>query len=281
MIELGKMNTLEILRETSVGLYLGDDEGLDVLLPNKYMPDNYKIGDTLDVFIYLDYDERIIATNLTPFIKLHEYAALEVVDITEVGTFMDWGLEKHLFVPFGEQRHGMELGYWYVVYLDIDERTNRLYGTNRIERILDNEVITVDKGDEVDLLVFMETDLGYTVIINNQHKGLVYENEIYREINPGDKLKGFIKDVRGDGKIDVSLQPIGYENTNTRNIEIIYKALVANNGSMAISDKSSPDNIYATFGISKKAFKRAIGDLYKQRKINIEKTGIRKKIKSV
>lgn len=275
MIELGKINTLSILRETSVGLYLGDDDGSDVLLPYKYIPENYAIGDMLDVFIYLDSEERQIATNLDPFIKLHEYSLLEVVDVTEVGTFMNWGLEKHLFIPFGEQRHNMELGMWYVVYLDIDEKTNRLYGTNRIERLLDNEVITVKKGDEVDILVFIETDLGYTVIINNKHKGLVFRNQIFIEINPGDRLVGFIKDVREDGKIDVSLQPTGYKNTNARNIEIICNALVSNGGSMPISDKSSPEEIYATFGISKKAFKRAIGDLYKQRKISIEKTEIK------
>ena len=276
MIELGKMNTLTILRETSVGLFLGneDDNDDDVLLPFKYFPEKYDLGDEIEVFIYLDYEERRIATNLTPYIQLHEFALLEVVDVTEVGTFMDWGLEKHLFIPFGEQRHRMELGMWYVVYLDIDEKTDRLYGTNRIERHLDKDDITVAKGDEVDLLVFIETDLGYTVIINGKHKGLVFENQIFKEINPGDKMKGYIKDIRQDGKIDVSLQPIGFVNSNEKNTDLIYQALVDNSGTLALTDKSSPEEIYATFGISKKAFKRAVGDLYKQRKISIAPTQI-------
>ena len=276
MIELGKMNTLSILRETSVGLFLGneDDNDDDVLLPFKYFPEHYDLGDEIEVFIYLDYEERRIATNLTPYIQLHQFALLEVVDVTEIGTFMDWGLEKHLFIPFGEQRHRMELGMWYVVYLDIDQKTDRLYGTNRIERYLDNDDIGVAKGDEVDLLVFIETDLGYTVIINGKHKGLVFQNQIFKEINPGDKIKGYIKDIREDGKIDVVLEPIGFVNSNSKNTELIYQALIDNSGKLALTDKSSPEDIYSRFGISKKAFKRAIGDLYKQRKISFEATHI-------
>jgi len=275
LIELGKLNTLSILRDTGVGLYLGSKEVEDVLLPHKYCPKDFSIGDELEVFIYLDSEERRIATNIIPSITLHEFGALEVVDVTEFGTFMDWGLEKHLFVPFAEQRHKMEVGYWYVVYLDFDKKTERLFGTNRIENYLDNEQITVSKGEEVDLYVFIETDLGYTVIINKKHKGLVFHNEIFKEINPGDSLKGYIKEVRADGKIDVALQPIGYINANSKNSDLIYQAIVDNNGSIALTDKSSPEEIYDTFGISKKAFKRAIGDLYKQRKIIIEESQIK------
>lgn len=275
MKELGRVNKLSILRETSIGLYLGSDHIEDVLLPNKYCPKDYAIGDELEVFIYLDSEERRIATNIIPAVTLHEFGALEVVDVTEVGTFMDWGLEKHLFVPFGEQRHKMEEGFWYVVYLDLDERTGRLFGTNRIENYLDDQNITVSKGEEVDLYVFIETDLGYTVIINNKHKGLVFHNEIFVEINPGDTLKGYIKDVRDDGKIDVSLQPIGYANANSKNSNMIYNAIIESNGTLALTDRSSPEDIYKAFGISKKAFKRAIGDLYKQRKIIIEESQIK------
>lgn len=275
MTDLGRINTLAILRETSVGLYLGNEDVEDVLLPFKYCPENFSIGDELEVFIYLDSEERRIATNIIPFVRLHEFALLEVVDVTEVGTFMDWGLEKHLFVPFGEQRHRMELGMWYVVYLDIDQKTDRLFGTNRVEQYLEDKVITVSIGEEVDLLVFIETDLGYTVIINNKHKGLVFHNEIFKEINPGDTLKGYIKHIREDGKIDVSLQPIGYVNTNSKNSEVIYQAIVDNQGTLALTDKSSPEAIYEAFGISKKAFKRALGDLYKQRKITIEDAEIK------
>ena len=275
MIDLGKLHTLSILRETNVGLYLGSDSVEDVLLPHKYCPTQYKIGDELEVFIYLDSEERRIATNIIPSIKLHEFGLLQVVDVTEYGTFMDWGMEKHLFVPFAEQRQAMEEDYWYVVYLDFDEQTGRLFGSNKIEKYLDNDHIAVSKGEEVDLYVFIETDLGYTVIINNKHKGLVFENEIFKEINPGDTLKGFIKEVRDDGKIDVSLQPIGYASANAKNTDLIYQAIVNNNGRLDFTDKSSPEDIYKTFGISKKAFKRAIGDLYKQRKISIEESEIK------
>lgn len=275
MSELGRVNKLSILRDTGVGLYLGSETVEDVLLPNKYCPKDFSIGDELEVFIYLDSEERRIATNIIPPITLHEFGALEVVDVTEVGTFMDWGLEKHLFVPFGEQRHKMEVGYWYVVYLDFDKKSGRLFGTNRIENYLDNEQITVSKGEEVDLFVFIETDLGFTVIINNKHKGLVFHNEVFTEINPGESLKGYIKEVRADGKIDVALQPIGYVNANSKNSDLIYQAIIENNGTLDVTDKSSPEDIYEAFGISKKAFKRAIGDLYKQRKITIEEFQIK------
>lgn len=275
MTELGRVHTLSILRETSVGLYLGSDDVEDVLLPLKYCPTAYTFGDELDVFLYLDSEERRIATTIIPPITLHEFGLLEVIDVTDVGTFMDWGLEKNLFVPFEEQRHEMEEEYWYVVYLDFDEKSGRLFASNRIEKYLDNDHITVSKDEEVDLYVFIETELGYTVIINNKHKGLVFHNEIFTEINPGDTLKGYIKDVRNDGKIDVSLQPIGYSNSNSKNTDLIYKAIMDNYGSIALTDKSSPDEIYEAFAISKKAFKRAIGDLYKQRKIRIEEFEIK------
>lgn len=275
MIEVGKYNELTILRLTSVGLYLGDDAGEDVLLPNKYCPESYNIEDKIEVFVYRDYEDRKIATNLTPKIFLNEFAFLQVVAVADVGAFLDWGLEKDLMVPFKEQRQKMEEGRWYVVYLDLDKETDRLYASNKIEKFLQNEDLTVEEGEDVELLVWRKTDMGFSVIINKSHKGLIFENEIFRELNIGDKLNGFVKKIREDNKIDISIQPIGYKKFNDTNSELIYNALVDNKGFLAITDKSSPDEIYLQFGISKKAFKKAIGALYKQRKITIQSKGIK------
>ncbi len=275
MIEIGRYNELRILRETTVGLFLGDEDGEDVLLPNKYCPEEYDLDDIINVFVYLDYEERKIATNIIPGITLHEFALLQVSAVTDVGAFLNWGLEKELLVPFREQRQKMEVGRWYIVYLDLDEQTNRLYASNKIEKRLNNSSLTVAEGDEVDLLVYKQTDIGFSVIINNLHRGLVFKNEIFTELNIGDSLKGFVKKIREENKIDISLQPIGYHKFNSRNSEDIYRMLLANNGFMALTDKSSPEEIYVQIGISKKAFKRAVGDLYKQRKISIGTDGIK------
>ena len=275
MIDIGVYNELTILRSTSVGLYLGDEQGEDVLLPNKYCPEEYEVGDKIDVFVYLDYAERKVATNIDPKIKLHEFALLKTTSVENVGAFMDWGLEKELMVPFKEQRQNMEEGRWYVVYLDIDEKTDRLYASNKIEKRLQNENLTVEQGDEVDLLVYTKSDLGYSLIINNKHKGLVFDNEVFRELNIGDKLKGYVKEIREDNKIDISLSPAGYANYNDVNANTILDKLHQNDGFIGINDKSSPHEIYDEFGISKKAFKKAVGALYKNRDISIEAKGIR------
>lgn len=276
MIELGKYNDLRIYRETSIGLYLGEEETEeeDILLPTKYCPREFKIHDILSVFVYLDSEDRIIATNLRPKIVLHEFAFMQVSAITSVGAFLDWGLEKELMVPYREQRQNMEEGRWYIVFMDIDEKTNRLYATNKFEKRLSNENVGVKSGEEVDLLVYRKSDLGFSVIVNNKYKGLIFANEIFREINIGEKLKGFVKNIRDDNKVDISLQRSGYENVKDANTELVYGKLIENNGFLALTDKSSPDAIYAQFGISKKAFKKSIGDLYKQRKISIGKEGI-------
>lgn len=275
MIEIGKYNALNILRQTSIGLYLGDESGEEVLLPNKYCPESFELEDKIEVFVYLDSGERKVATNLIPKILLHEFALLQVTAVTDVGAFLDWGLEKELLVPFKEQRQKMEEGRWYIVYLDLDEKTDRLYASNRLEKHLQNEVLTVEEGEEVELLVLKKTDIGFSAIINNAHKGLIFENEIFKELNIGDKLKGFIKKIREDNKIDISIQALGYKQYNDANTELIYQALVDSNGFLAVTDKSSPDEIYTQFGISKKAFKRSIGTLYKQRKITILPEGIK------
>ncbi|RLD19558.1 MAG: GntR family transcriptional regulator [Bacteroidetes bacterium] len=275
MIEIGKYNELTILRETSVGLYLGDESGEDVLLPNKYCPEKYELEDKISVFVYLDYAERKIATNITPKVLLNEFSLLRVTAIETVGAFMDWGLEKDLMVPFKEQRQRMSIDRWYIVYLDLDTDTDRLFASNRIEKHLQNENLNVEVGDEVDILIYHKTDLGFTVIVNHAHKGLVYNNEVFKELNIGDKLKGFVKNIREENKLDISLQPIGYVNYNDTNTQLVYQALVDADGILEITDKSSPEEIHAQFGISKKAFKKALGALYKDRKIEIKPEGIR------
>jgi len=275
VIEIGKYNELRILKQTKFGLYLGDESGEEVLLPNKYCPENFEPEDKIEVFVYLDHNERKIATNLKPKILLHEFALLKVTAIEDVGAFLDWGMEKELLVPFKEQRQKMEAGRWYVVYLDIDKKTDRLFASNKIEKHLQNETLTIQEGDEVELLVMQKTDLGFSVIINNTHKGLIFENEIFKELNIGDKFNGFVKKIRDDNKIDISIQAIGYDKYSDTNTELIYRLLKENDDFLPITDKSSPDEIYLQFGISKKAFKKSIGALYKERKITITTEGIR------
>jgi hypothetical protein len=275
MIEQGKFIKLGIVKRSTFGLFLGDEDGEEVLLPNKYCTDSMKPGLDVEVFIYRDSEDRKVATTLTPKILFNEFALLKVTAIAKVGAFMDWGLEKDLMVPFREQPQNMEEGRWYIVYLDLDQKSDRLFASNRVERHLQNDKLSVAEGDEVSLLVWQKTDLGYTVIINHAHKGLVFENEIFQDLNVGEKLKGYVKKVRDDNKIDISLQAIGYLKFNDANSELIFSALVENQGFLPLTDKSSPEAIYSQFGISKKAFKKSIGALYKQKKILIETSGIR------
>ncbi len=275
MIEIGRSNELRILRNTSVGLYLGDESGEEVLLPNKYCPEKFELQDKIEVFVYHDHEERKVATKIRPKILLNEFELLQVTAVTNVGAFMDWGLEKDLLVPFREQRHKMQEGKWYIVYLDVDRKTDRLYASNRIDDFLQNRVLTVERGEEVSLFVFQKTDLGFSVIVNNIHKGLLFRNEIFKELNIGDKIIGFVKNIREDNKLDISIQRIGYENFNDCNSELIFHKLVENEGFLPVTDKSSPEEIRRQFGISKKAFKKSIGALYKQRKITILPEGIK------
>ncbi len=276
MIEQGKQIELKITKRATFGLFLGDESGEEVLLPNKYCSDEMKPGDQIRVFVYKDSEGKKVATTLTPKIFLHEFALLKVTAVTAVGAFMDWGLEKELMVPFREQKQKLELGRWYIVYLDLDAKSDRLYASNRVERFLQNEQINVKEGEEVALVVLQKTDMGYSVIINHAHKGLIFDNEIFREIRVGDKLRGYVKRIREDQKIDVSLQAIGFRNFNDANSELIYKKLEENDGFLAFTDKSSPEEIYSQFGISKKAFKKSLGALYKQKLIEIRPDGIKR-----
>ncbi|MCB0755085.1 MAG: GntR family transcriptional regulator [Flavobacteriales bacterium] len=277
MFKLGAYNTLIIHRFTSVGAYLGelDAEHEDViLLPNKYLKPGMKEGTEVEVFVYLDSQERPVATTLKPYILPGEFKELEVKQVARVGAFLDWGLEKDLFVPYGEMVERMFVGEKYLVGVYLDEHSNRLVATPRIGRLLDQENLTIYQGEEVDMKVYNETELGFQVIINGKHGGLIYENEVDRDIEIGDELKGFIKQIRPDGKIDVSLQPLGVASIEP-NAQKILDVLNASGGTLGLSDKSSPEEITAKLGMSKKLFKKAIGSLYKKRLIAIEDFGIR------
>ena len=270
MIELGEYNYLEISRKTDHGLYLIDEEENEVLLPNKYVPEDYRIGDKMRVFIYLDHDERDTATTLQPLLTLYKFAFLEVMSTTEYGAFLDWGLQKQLFVPFREQREKMEVGEKHIVRLDWDEETERLYGSARADRYLSNQELSVKEGDQVEVLVHRKSDLGWSVIVNHEHKGLVYANELFEEINVGDLKKGFVTKVRDENKLDISLY-----NPNTKVFTDENSGLVMDKlaDGLELSDQSRPEDIYKELGVSKKAFKKATGALYKAKKIAKDQDG--------
>lgn len=279
MLEIGKYNTLTILRDTKVGLFLGDPENdpdgvHDVLLPNKYVPKVFEIGEELIVFVYLDHEQRPVATTLVPYILLNEFALLRVNYINNVGAFMDWGMEKDILVPFKEQARPMEKGKRYLVYLYLDTQTNRLVASSKTNQFLSNEKLTVEKGEEVDLIVSHITDMGINVIINERHKGLLYKDEVYDDsIRTGDRMRGYIKNIRPDNKIDVALQPQGVESIEP-NADKILSELRASRGFLRLNDNSHPEDIKTVLKMSKKSFKKAIGSLYKEKLIEIKEDGI-------
>ncbi|MCH2490762.1 MAG: S1-like domain-containing RNA-binding protein [Flavobacteriales bacterium] len=273
MIKLGEYNTLKILRDTDPGLYLGDDEENVVLLPHKYKPDNFEIGDELRVFVYLDNEERPIATTLEPFLTLNTFGYLHCSDVNKYGAFMDWGVEKQLFVPFKEQARPMKVGSWYVVYLYLDELTKRLVGSSKTDKFVSNEDVSLEKFEEVDILVTHITEIGANAIINGKHKGLIYIDDIFEDIRTGDRLKAFVKKVRHDNKIDLVLQAPGYRSIEP-NANFIYDELKAAGGFLPLHDKSDPEAIKNQLGMSKKSFKKAIGTLYREKQIVIKDDGI-------
>jgi predicted RNA-binding protein (virulence factor B family) len=273
MLKLGQHNTLEILRKTSVGLYLGDQEGNDILLPNKYCSPEMEIGSNIEVFVYKDHEQRWVATTLSPAVKVNEFAYLRVKSISDIGAFLDWGLEKDLFVPFREQNIKMERGQSYVIFLYEDPQTQRLVASAKLNRFFQNDKIDIAPGSLVDLLVFETTPLGFNVIIDQRFKGLIYHADIYQKINIGDQLQGYIKLIREDGGIDISLQAKGLKRLET-GAEKIIEHLKQNKGFVNLTDKSSPEEILSKFQMSKKNFKQSVGILFKQRLIRIETDGI-------
>lgn len=276
MIEIGKYNTLTVVKVVDFGVYLdGGDRG-EILMPNEYVPENCFPDDEVRVFIYFDSEDRIVATTEVPAVQVGEFAFLKVVAVTGVGAFLDWGLRKDLLVPFREQRDPMVEGRSYLVYAYVDKTSDRIVASTKIDKFLDQVYPDYEPGQEVDVLIVRKSDLGYSVIINNAHWGLIYDNEIFQPLKPGQKLKGYIKMVREDDKIDVSLQPSGYAKIEGL-AGIILEKLKDYNGVLDLSDKSEPEEIYRVFGCSKKNYKKALGTLLKQGLIEISETEVRLK----
>jgi len=274
MAQIGKLNHLEVLKELDFGIYLDGGDLGEILMPKRYVPEGTMLGDFLEAFIYLDSEDRLIATTEKPLAQVEEFALLEVVSVTPVGAFLNWGLPKDLFVPFREQRKPMEVGKKYLVYVYLDTDSKRIAASSKIENYLDNIPVDYDENEEVDLIIVNETDLGYNAIIDYSHLGVLYKNEVFQELNPGDKVQGYIKKIRTDGKIDLRLDKIGYEKIISF-VDRIIVELQKNKGFLPLTDKSSPEEIYKTFKISKKNFKAAIGALYKKRFIALEEDGLR------
>lgn len=273
MVKVGEYNVLKVLRAVEFGVYL-DDGAEGILLPKRFVPEGLSPGDEIKVFVYHDSEGRLIATTQHPKGVVGEIVKMKAVTVTNQGAFLDWGLMKDIFVPKSKQLSGMRQGAEYLVKIYIDEQTGRVAATEKIEPFLSNENLTVKEKDMVDLTVYRRTDIGYLVIINNIHTGVLHFNEIYQSIGVGDKLKGFIKTIRPDNKIDVVAGKPGYNRVEDE-AEKIVRLLKENNNYLPYHDKSDPEEIYTFFGMSKKAFKMAAGKLYKQQKITLTKTGIK------
>ncbi|OIQ24002.1 S1-like domain-containing RNA-binding protein [Lacinutrix sp. MedPE-SW] len=274
MINIGEYNTLEILRDTEPGLFLGDEDGNEVLLPNRYVEDVFKVGDDVEVFIYLDNDERLVAVTDEPYITRGDFAVLRCNAVNDYGAFLDWGMVKELFCPFKEQAFKMKKGGWYLVHCYLDEKTERLVASSKTNRFLDNTTLTVAEFDKVDLIVSHPSDIGMNVIVNGKHTGLIYKDNIFQEISVGDRLEGIVKKIRPGNKLDIALGEIGYRNIEP-NAKKILETLEDNSGFLPLHDKSSPEAIKETLEMSKKNFKKAIGTLYKQKQITIQNDGIK------
>ena len=272
MLQIGVYHTLKIDRETKVGLFLVNATD-DVLLPNKYVPNDFTIGDDLTVFVYLDHEERPVATTLKPLITLNSFAVLKVNYINKFGAFLNWGMEKDLFAPFKEQARPMEKDKRYIVTMYLDKQTGRLAASSKINQFLDKEPLDIEVGQEVDLMVSHITEIGINVIINGKFRGLAYQNEVFETVSPGYKTKGYIKTIRPDGKIDVSFQKQGFEAIDDSSQQVL-EALKQNDGLLRLNDNSHPEEIKSVLKMSKKTFKKAIGSLYKQKLIDINNEGI-------
>jgi len=272
-IELGKFNQLEVVKEVDFGVYLDGGEEGEILLPTRYVPEDCKIGDILNVFLYLDMDERLIATTLTPFVQVGQFACLEVSWVNQYGAFLNWGLMKDLFVPFREQKMKMQVGRKYVVHAHLDEESYRIVASAKVERYLSKDKPEYAVGEEVNILIWQKTDLGFKAIIDNKYSGLLYENEIFSSIETGMEMKAFVKQVREDGKVDLILQKPGFEKVDDF-AKTLLDYIKEQGGRIHLNDKSPAEDIYDTFGVSKKTFKKGVGDLYKKRLIALHEDGI-------
>ena len=278
MIKPGEYNVLKVIKEKTMGVFLDDDD-IGILLPKRFVPPGTKIGDELKVFLYHDGEDRIIATTQKPFGVLGDIVKLKVVSTNQQGAFLDWGLMKDLFIPRNRQVSFMQPNGEYLVKIMMDEQTGRLYATEKLEPFLSNKELTVKEMELVDLLVYRKSDLGYVVIINNQHTGVLHFNEVYRPIKIGDRFQGFIKKIypeneTGEFMIDVAAGKPGYNRVEDES-EKVLRLLRENNGYLPYHDKSSPEDIYSFFSMSKKTFKMTTGKLYKERKIEFTQTGVK------
>ena len=274
MATIGRRNTLSIVRESAPGLYLNGGELGEILLPGRYIPRDLKQGDKLDVFIYLDSDDRLVATTETPLAMVGEFACLKVVSVNQhIGAFLDWGLAKDLLLPFREHTRPVRVGQKVVVAVYLDEKTNRIAASARLRRHFSRDTPTYATGQPVGLLVIGQTPLGYSVIVANAHEGLLYRDQVSIPIEVGQKLKGFVRLIRPGGKIDVSLDSSGYQRVAPLQLQIV-QALERNGGRLEFDDDSSPEAIRTAFGVSKKAFKQTLGALYKSRRIRFLHPGI-------
>ncbi|WP_321333196.1 S1-like domain-containing RNA-binding protein [uncultured Bacteroides sp.] len=272
-IELGKFNTLEVVKTVDFGVYLDGEQEGEILLPTRYVPENCQIGDFLNVFLYLDSEERLIATTLTPLVQVGEFACLEVSWVNQFGAFLNWGLMKDLFVPFSEQKMKMLVGNKYVVHAHVDEESYRIVASAKVERYFSKEFPTYQPNDEVDILIWQKTDLGFKAIIDNQFGGLLYDGEIFQPLHTGMTLKAYVKQVREDQKIDLVLQKPGFEKIDDFS-RTLQQYLQTHDGSLALNDKSPAEDIYDVFEVSKKTFKKGVGDLYRRRLITLSDNGI-------
>lgn len=270
MALIGRYNSLQVVKHTDFGLYLDGGADGEILLPKRYIPKDTpsEVEDWLNVFIYLDSDDKLIATTEKPKVQVGEFASLKVLEINSIGIFLDWGLSKDLLLPYSEEKRSLEAGQYCVVHVYLDKHTRRITATARLDRYLDVRPAAYQMGQAVDLLVAEATDMGFKAIINNQHWGLIHKNEVFKFLRSGMREKGFIKELRADGKISLSLQPVGQEAANSLH-EKILQQLQDNGGTLAVSDKSPPEVISSLFGVSKGNFKKAIGALYKQGQIVI------------
>ncbi len=277
MLRIGQKNVLRIVKRLPQGIYLDGGKEGEILMPKRYVNDEHKVDDVIEVFIYLDSEDRLVATTETPLAMVEEAAYLKVISVNKVGAFMDWGLQKDLLVPHNEQKYPFRIGESYVVYLFLDDRSNRIAATEYLDEYLSESSFYYKENQAVDLLICSETELAYKAVINQSHLGLIYSNEVFQPLEVGQKVKGYIKKIRPDKKIDLCLQ-LADSNNKDDTLEKVKKAivthLVAQDGSSTLSDKSSPDDIYATFKVSKKVYKRALSSLYKERVILIEGTKV-------
>ena len=272
---LGKKLKLKVVKIDDIGVFLKSKHYLNnILLPKRYVPINIKIEDYIDVFIYKDSEDRIIATSLKPYIEIGKFAFLKVKEVNKIGAFLDWGLPKDLFLPFSEQKEKVVVNKMYLVYAYIDRKSDRITASSKIDKFLVSQKNELAVNEKVEILIYEETEIGLKVIVNNKFKGIIYKNEIFREINLGQKTSGYIKKIReNDGKLDVTLLKNGFESIDSLSKKIIEK-LKTHKGELKLSDNSDPESIYDILGMSKKKFKKSIGILYKSGKIIIKKNKI-------